>query len=197
MYKSAAKNSQSRAFRNAFNGKSPGGKSGKKKRGAQEVPKNIKSAMKDGRLIAGVIEYQVKGGLRISLANIAGFCPFSEFPKDILPKELLRIIKDRSRLLFKVIRAEKVGSIIVSRIKAYEKQGLMVAKNALDKNICIVGKVKEVKDYGAFVDIGGIDGLVHVSKLPLGKIPEKGQRISVKVLAIDIIKNRISLSALP
>jgi small subunit ribosomal protein S1 len=192
LYKNAAKKSLSRAFRSAIKGE----EHVKKPFSYKGVPKKIKKSAKNGSSIEGYIYNKIKGGFRIKLQNADGFCPFSEFPRGFDEDDLLVLIHKKTQLAFKILKADKIDSIIVSRKKAAEEEGILIAKKSLNNNEFIFGKVKEVKEYGAFIDIGGIDGLAHISKFPLSMLPKKDELIKVKVLSIDMTKKHISLSAL-
>lgn len=190
MYKNASKNISNRAFRTALQNKEEEPKQ------VQGVPKKIKAAAREGHSIQGHIVKKIKGGYRIKLSNADAFCPFSEFPKSQTEANVMDMIYRKTKLKFKVIKAEKIQNIIVSRKKSAKEEGLLLAETSLKADKMIIGKITSVKEYGAFVDIGGIDGLVHISKIPNGLLPKENQKIKVKVLSIDVEKMRISLSAI-
>jgi len=193
MYKNVSKNISNGILRSIFQNKE---KEEKKPKQVQGAPKEIKAAARTGHSVQGYIATKIKGGYRIKLINADAFCPFSEFPRGFSESDILQLINRKTTLNFKIIKAENVQNIIVSRTRPAQEEGLLLAEESLKENKVIIGKITAVKEYGAFVDIGGIDGLVHISKIPNGLLPNEKQKIKVKVLSIDVEKKRISLSAI-
>ena len=140
-------------------------------------------------------------GLSVDLDGVVAFLPGSQI-------ETRQIIKDTKELLNKpldlmILKMDKYrGNIVVSR-KAITENELKEQRTELLKNInegsVIEGKVKNITDYGAFIDLGGIDGLVHVTDISWTKINnpsdvlELNSTVKVKVLKFDEELSRLSL----
>ena len=149
----------------------------------------------------GIPFNRVKGGMSVDLKGVVAFLPGSQI-------ETRQIIKDTKELLNKpidlmILKMDKYrGNIVVSR-KAITESELKEQRSELLKNIkegsVIEGKVKNITDYGAFIDLGGIDGLVHVTDISWTKINnpsdvlELNSSIKVKVLKFDEELARLSL----
>ncbi len=153
-----------------------------------------------GAAVEGRVTGLIKGGLEIDLKGIRAFMPGSQ--ADLIP------MKDVSTLLNEVVQCEVVEldrrgkNVIVSRRKWMEKNRA-AKREALLKELEVgqlhQGVVESLAEYGAFVDIGGVTGLAHISDLSWGNVNKVsevlsvGQAIEVKVLKIDLDRNRISL----
>ena len=167
----------------------------------QKAWHNLQASFNEGKVVTGVPFNRVKGGMSVDLDGVVAFLPGSQI-------ETRQIIKDTKELLNKplelmILKMDKYrGNIVVSR-KAITENELKEQRNELLKNIkegsIIEGKVKNITDYGAFVDLGGIDGLVHVTDISWTKINnpsehlELNSTISVKVLKFDEELSRLSL----
>lgn len=156
--------------------------------------------MNEGRTINGIIFGRTKGGFSVDLDGTIAFLPGSQVD--------LRAVKDITPLLgtvqqFKIINMDKVrNNIVVSRraaleaIRAEIKQEVLSKLNAGD---IIDGVVKNITDYGAFVDIGGIDGLLHITDISWKRIstPQEvlnvGDKVKVQVIKFNQASGRISL----
>ena len=152
-------------------------------------------------MVTGIPFNRVKGGMSVDLNGVVAFLPGSQI-------ETRQIIKDTKELLNKpleliILKMDKYrGNIVVSR-KAITENELKEQRSELLKNIkegsIIEGKVKNITDYGAFIDLGGIDGLVHVTDISWTKINnpseilELNTNIKVKVLKFDEELARLSL----
>ena len=151
--------------------------------------------------MTGIPFNRVKGGMSVDLDGVVAFLPGSQI-------ETRQIIKDTKELLNKpielmILKMDKYrGNIVVSR-KAITENELKEQRAELLKNIkegsIIEGKVKNITDYGAFVDLGGIDGLIHVTDISWTKITnpsdvlELNSTIKTKVLKFDEELSRLSL----
>ncbi|MFJ4288646.1 30S ribosomal protein S1 [Cupriavidus sp. amp6] len=161
---------------------------------------NLEKALEDGEIISGTVTGKVKGGLTVMVNGIRAFLPGSLV--DVRP------IKDTTpyegkTLEFKVIKLDrKRNNVVLSRRAVVEatlgeeRQKLM---ETLKEGAIVNGIVKNITDYGAFVDLGGIDGLLHITDLAWRRVrhPSEvlsvGQEITAKILKFDQEKNRVSL----
>lgn len=160
----------------------------------------LEQAMESGAVVQGVINGKVKGGLTVMVNGIRAFLPGSLV--DIRP------VKDTTpyegkQMEFKVIKLDrKRNNVVVSRRAVLEAtQG--AERKALLENLhegaIVKGIVKNITDYGAFVDLGGIDGLLHITDLAWRRVKHPSEVLSVgdeveaKVLKYDQEKNRVSL----
>jgi small subunit ribosomal protein S1 len=159
----------------------------------------IKSACENNTLVQGVVVERVKGGLSVDIGVLA-FLPGSQV--DVRP------VKDLDKLIgqtldFNVLKYDrKRNNVVLSRraIAAAEREAEKkdILKNIKEGSV-VEGVIKNITDYGLFVDLGGIDGLIHVTDLSWGRIIkpsehfQKGDKVKAKVLSFDAEKERISL----
>jgi len=167
----------------------------------QKAWENLQLSFNENKVVTGVPFSRVKGGMSVDLDGVVAFLPGSQI-------ETRQIVKDTKELLNKplelmILKMDKYrGNIVVSR-KAITENELKEQRTELLKNIkegsVIEGKVKNITDYGAFIDLGGIDGLVHVTDISWTKINnpsevlEINSLIKVKVLKFDEELSRLSL----
>ena len=161
---------------------------------------DIKFAFDDNRVVHGVVDRRIKGGLVIDLMGVDAFLPGSQVA--------LRQVPDLDALMgetfeFRIIKINKRRrNIVVSRRVVLEeerdrKKRKLIAE--LEKGQIRKGVVKNITEFGAFVDLGGIDGLLHITDLSWGRVSHPsemvsiGQEIEVKVLEFDKERERISL----
>jgi small subunit ribosomal protein S1 len=161
---------------------------------------DLEKALEAGTLVKGMISGKVKGGLTVMTNGIRAFLPGSLV--DIRP------VKDTNpyegkEMEFKVIKLDrKRNNVVVSRRAVLEaSQG--AEREALLANLqegaVVKGIVKNITDYGAFVDLGGIDGLLHITDLAWRRVKHPsevlnvGDEVTAKVLKFDTEKNRVSL----
>lgn len=160
----------------------------------------LEEAMENGDILSGVINGKVKGGLTVMISSIRAFLPGSLV--DVRP------VKDTSHfegkeIEFKVIKLDKKRNNVVVSRRAVLEATLGEERKALLENLqegsIIKGIVKNITDYGAFVDLGGIDGLLHITDLAWRRVKhpsevlEVGQEVEAKVLKFDQDKQRVSL----
>ena len=160
----------------------------------------LEEAMENGDILSGVINGKVKGGLTVMINSIRAFLPGSLV--DVRP------VKDTSHfegkeIEFKVIKLDKKRNNVVVSRRAVLEATLGEERKALLENLqegsIIKGIVKNITDYGAFVDLGGIDGLLHITDLAWRRVKhpsevlEVGQEVEAKVLKFDQDKQRVSL----
>jgi small subunit ribosomal protein S1 len=164
-----------------------------------KVWEEIEKAYRAGTGVEGVILGKVKGGFKVDL-GVPGFLPGSHV--DIRPtRNLDKFIGARDR--FAVLKYNRPrGNVVVSRRVLLEKEREVLKKEilkVLEEGVILEGTVKNITSYGAFVDLGGIDGILHISDMSWGRInhPSEvvkvGDRIKVVVLRFDAERERISL----
>ncbi len=171
----------------------------KEKADRRKIWEKIDQLFKEGKAIDGKIVGKVKGGLSVDI-GIKAFLPGSQI--DVRP------IKDLDRLVgqtgpVKIIKVDqKRGNIVVSRRALIEEQVEKIRERtleAMEEGKLIDGFVKNITDYGVFVDLGGVDGLLHITDISWGRIghPSEvfkvGDKVAVKVLKYDPDTGRISL----
>ncbi|TPE48736.1 30S ribosomal protein S1 [Maribrevibacterium harenarium] len=160
----------------------------------------LEKAYEEGEIIKGIINGKVKGGFTVDIANIRAFLPGSLV--DVRP------IRDTTHLEgveldFKLIKLDqKRNNVVVSRravmeaTNSAERETLLAS---LEEGQEVKGIVKNLTDYGAFVDLGGVDGLLHITDMAWKRIKHPseiiavGDEIDVKVLKFDRERNRVSL----
>ena len=171
----------------------------KEKADRRKVWENIEEVYKMGKPISGKIIGKVKGGLNVDI-GIKAFLPGSQI--DVRPiKDLDRMVGQTSQV--KIIKMDqKRGNVVVSRRALIEEQVKKMREQTLEalaEGQLLEGYVKNITDYGVFVDLGGIDGLLHITDISWGRIghPSEvfkvGEKISVKVLKYDPDTGRVSL----
>ncbi len=167
----------------------------------------LEAVMAAGTPIEGTVQKAVKGGLEVEIAGKRAFCPVSQIDTQYTADPA---VYEGQTHHFKIIEIRDGGrSIVVSRRALLEAERAAMAEETvsrLEEGAVIEGRVTSVKTYGAFVDIGGLEGLVHISELAHGRVAsvndvvQPGEAISVKVLEIDRTENppklRLSMKAL-
>jgi small subunit ribosomal protein S1 len=161
---------------------------------------DLEKALESGEKIEGVITGKVKGGLTVMAKSIRAFLPGSLVD--------LRPVKDTTpfegkTMLFKVIKLDrKRNNVVVSRRAVLEETAGAEREHllaTLSEGAVVKGIVKNITDYGAFVDLGGIDGLLHITDLAWRRVKHPtevvnvGDEVTAKVLKFDAEKNRVSL----
>lgn len=165
-----------------------------------KVLKDIEESYHSGKPVEGKIVQKVKGGFIVDIGGITAFLPGSQV--DVRPvSNPEQVINKQFR--FKVLQYDKRKSnIVVSRRAILEEEKEKIKKEtvqALGEGNIVEGIVKNITNYGVFVDLGGIDGLLHITDISWGKIKNPadickvGDRISVKVLKFDKEENKVSL----
>ena len=161
---------------------------------------DLEAAMNEGRIVSGLVAGKVKGGLTVLMNGLRAFLPGSLVDmrpiKDTTPYE-------NKELEFKVIKLDrKRNNVVVSR-RAVLEETMGADREALLESLkegtVVKGVVKNITDYGAFVDLGGIDGLLHITDMAWrrvrhpSEVVQAGQEITAKILKFDTEKNRVSL----
>jgi len=160
----------------------------------------IRTAFDEQKIIKGTIIKRIKGGMIVDLGTVQAFLPGSQI--DIKP------ITDFDALLgseseFKIVKFNEMRQNIVLSRKAVLSDGLLEKRqevlSELEIGMVLEGIVKNITDFGAFIDLGGIDGLLHITDITWGRINHPsdklsiGEKVSVKVIDFDVEKVRVSL----
>jgi len=161
---------------------------------------DLEAAMNEGRIVTGMVQGKVKGGLTVLVGGLRAFLPGSLVDmrpvKDTTPFEY-------KEMDFKVIKLDrKRNNVVVSR-RAVLEETMGADREAMMENLkegsIVKGVVKNITDYGAFVDLGGIDGLLHITDMAWRRVKHPsevvhvGQELEAKILRYDTEKNRVSL----
>lgn len=162
--------------------------------------RDISRSYREGEVIEGEIVSKVKGGLSVDIGGVIGFLPGSQI--DLKPIRNLDELVGK-RFKFKVIKLNRKRNNVVLSRRALLEEELKSQRSDTLKNLqegeTVEGIVKNLTDYGAFVDLGGVDGLLHITDIAWGKIGHPsdklsvGDRIHVKVLHFDQEKEKVSL----
>ncbi len=161
---------------------------------------SLEKALESGEFVTGTTSGKVKGGLTVLVNGIRAFLPGSLIDtrpiKDLTPYE-------NKTMEFKVIKLDrKRNNVVLSRRAVVEaSMGEERAKlmETLKEGSVVRGVVKNITEYGAFVDLGGIDGLLHITDMAWrrvrhpSEVVQAGQEITAKILKFDTEKNRVSL----
>ena len=164
-----------------------------------KVWRDIEEAFQNNGVVEGVIVGKVKGGLKVDV-GVPAFLPGSH--ADLRPsRNLDRYISQRGH--FAVLKFNRArGNVVVSRRAVMEKERAELKQETLkvlEEGVILEGIVKNITDYGAFVDLGGIDGLLHVTDMSWGRVNKPsdvvnvGDRARVVVLKYDPERGRVSL----
>jgi small subunit ribosomal protein S1 len=164
---------------------------------------HLEEAWQSGIPVEGVVKEEIKGGFEITLAgNIRAFCPYSQMG--------LRRVEDAAatyldtHMSFKITRYEENGRNIVVSARAILAEERERMKEDLQKRLTegmtVAGKVTSIRDFGAFVDIGGVEGLIPISEIGWSRVENIGdylvpdQEVRVVIKSLDWDKDRISFS---
>ncbi len=165
-----------------------------------KVWEEVGSAYNDDGEVEGTIVAKVKGGLSVDLGGIIAFLPGSQV--DLAPmRHTDHLIGQRYN--FKVLKFNrKRRNVVLSRralLETERNEAKTTLLSSLEEDKIVEGVVKNITDYGIFVDLGGLDGLLHITDLSYGRVRHPadlfkvGDTITVKVLSFDLEKERISL----
>ena len=164
---------------------------------------HLEDAWRSGIPVEGFVKAEIKGGFEVTLGgNIRGFCPYSQMS--------LRRVEDpaatflETHMTFKITRFENNGRNIVLSARAILEEEREIQreklKETLNEGDTIEGEISSIRDFGAFVDLGGVDGLIPISEMGWSRVEKVdevftlGQKVETVVKSIDWDKNRISLS---
>ncbi len=171
----------------------------KEKADALKAWDKLQAALDDDKAVDGTVICKVRGGLSVDI-GVKAFLPASQI--DIRPVSSLdHFIGKKFR--FKILKLNKMkGNIIVSRRVLLEKDRDQVRQETLEnikEGKTVTGSVKNITDYGAFIDLGGVDGLLHIKDMSWGRlnhpseICKVGDQIEVKILNVDRHTGKVSL----
>jgi len=172
----------------------------KEKADKVNVWKDVSRSCREGEMIEGEIVSKVKGGLSVDIGGIHGFLPGSQI--DLKPvRNLDELIGQK--LTFKVIKFNRKRNNIVLSRRILLEEGRKIQREETLKHLkegeIAEGTVKNLTDYGAFIDLGGLDGLLHITDISWGRVGHPSERISVgerirlKILHFDQEKEKVSL----
>ena len=160
----------------------------------------LENVYENQEVITGLISGRVKGGFTVEIRDIRAFLPGSLV--DVRPLRENEMLEGRE-MEFKVIKLDqKRNNVVVSRRSVLEQENSAEREallESLQEGMEVKGIVKNLTDYGAFVDLGGVDGLLHITDMAWkrikhpGEIVAVGDEIDVKVLKFDRERNRVSL----
>lgn len=165
-----------------------------------EAWKVLDKAYQEGKIVKGIIYGKVKGGFTVDINSIRAFLPGSLI--DVRPVRDSTIVEGQE-LEFKVIKLDqKRNNVVVSRRSVVESENTQergAVLEGLQEGQLVTGIVKNLTDYGAFVDLGGVDGLLHITDIAWKRVKHPsevltvGQELQVKVLRFDRERMRVSL----
>ncbi len=168
---------------------------------AQKGMEELEAAFNEKSVVTGNVTQVVKGGLIAVVNGVNVFIPSSQVSNRFI--EDLSVFKGQD-LEFNIIEMDRVKRRIIGGRKALVEQEIAAKRAALFETIQvgskITGTVSRLTDFGAFVDLGGVDGLIHISEMSWGRISnprevlKEGQTVEVFVLDVDKEKGKISLS---
>jgi small subunit ribosomal protein S1 len=160
----------------------------------------LEKCFRDGTNIKGRVMERIKGGLRVDIDGIGAFLPGSQV--DVRPVRNLDSLRNQE-IEAKVIKLNrKRSNVVLSRKAVLEEENAGRKGQTLghiEEDIVVEGQIKNLTDYGAFVDLGGVDGLLHVTDMSWGRLQNPaelfrvGDNIQVKVLKFDRDRERVSL----
>lgn len=161
---------------------------------------DLEKAYEEGNSIKGRVAERIKGGVRVDIDGIAAFLPGSQI--DVRPIRNLDSLRGKE-IEAKVIKLNrKRSNVVLSRKALLEERNAGRKGETLDQieeDIIVEGQIKNLTDYGAFVDIGGVDGLLHVTDMSWSRVQTPGElfkvgdTVQVKVLRFDRGRERVSL----
>jgi small subunit ribosomal protein S1 len=161
---------------------------------------DLEKAFNENTPVKGRVAERIKGGLRVDIDGIAAFLPGSQV--DVRPIRNLDSLRGRE-IEAKVIKLNRKRSNVVLSRKAVLEERNEGRKGEtlgqIEEDIIVEGQIKNLTDYGAFVDLGGVDGLLHVTDMSWGRLQNPaelfrvGDTVQVKVLRFDRSRERVSL----
>lgn len=157
----------------------------------------LQQAYDEQQPVEGLVTGTIKGGLEIEMAGVRAFCPASQI--DIAFVEDLQEFVGQ-RLAFRITKFEggRQTNLVVSRRALLEEEKLILAaetRSHLEVGAVMKGRVSSIREFGAFIDLGGVEGMVHISELAFGRVehPKEvlsiGQEVEVSVLSIEQTDN--------
>ena len=166
----------------------------------EEVWKEIEELVANNKVITGQIVERVRGGFSVDLNGVSAFMPSSQL--DINPIKDINSIMNKP-MEFKIIKMDKLRSNLIVSHRAILEGDRAEKRDEIIKNIKIgdvmEGVIKNITDYGVFIDLGGVDGLLHITDISWKRVSNPnelftiGQKVNVKVINFDPETSRVSL----
>lgn len=167
----------------------------------QTSSRELEEAFLSGIPVEGRVTGEVKGGFSVTVAGQRGFCPYSQM--DIRKVEQAEEYLEKT-FAFKIIEYSGQGRNVILSARAVQEEQRQQEREQLKENLTegmlVKGTVTSIRDFGAFVDIGGVDGLIPISELAWGQtdkvedVLHRGQQVEVIIKRLDWSNNKISLS---
>jgi len=161
----------------------------------------LENAFKSKIPVEGIVEKEIKGGFEIKIGDTRAFCPYSQMGQKRVEDSKIYIGK---HLTFKILEHSENGrNILVSNRIIFEeerKKQIEILKKTLHEKMVITGTVKQVQDFGAFVDIDGVQALLPISEISRSRVDDikkelsVGQEIKASIIKLDWKTERITLS---
>jgi small subunit ribosomal protein S1 len=175
----------------------------KQKADVKQLWKNLRQAFQDKVPVEGTIDKVVKGGYEVNLgSDIRAFLPISQSDSQKVEKAE-KLLGVKSKFYVERLYSENKANVVVNRRK-YLEESIETNRDTFFNNISIgdtvKGSVKSFTSFGAFIDLGGFDGLLHINDMSWGHVTrpkdfvKKGQEIELKVIRLDPAEKRINLS---
>ncbi|HZS48434.1 MAG TPA: 30S ribosomal protein S1 [Blastocatellia bacterium] len=167
---------------------------------ARQTWGNLEHAFNEKQVVKGKVVGRTKGGLLVEIEGIQAFLPGSQV--DVRPIRNLDSLKNKEVEAHVIKFNRKRGNVVLSRKSVLEEENSSKKTDTLsnlEEGYIVEGQIKNLTEYGAFVDLGGIDGLLHVTDMAWGRVNNPGdvfkvgENVRVKVLKFDRDKERISL----
>ena len=167
----------------------------------------LRQAFNDQDPVEGRVSGTIKGGLEVEMSNLRAFCPASQIDINYV-EDLEAFIGERLAFLITKVEGGRHPNLVVSRRALLEEEQQARATETraqLEVGAVVQGKVSSLKEFGAFIDLGGVEGMIHISELAFGRVEHPqdilavGQQVEVSVLRIEKTNNprhpeRIALS---
>lgn len=153
----------------------------------------LRRAFQQGTPVEGQVSAAVKGGIEVQVAGVRGFCPASQADLRFI-EDLSELVGQRLEFRITKLEGERRPNLVLSRRALLEEAQLMRAQETRDRlapGAVFSGTVTSLKDFGAFVDIGGLEGMIHISELAHGHVKHPsellsvGQPVEVSVLRVE------------
>lgn len=161
----------------------------------------LQNAFESGIPVEGIVEKEIKGGFAVKIGDTRAFCPYSQMDLKRIENAELYIGKNHT---FKILEYGENGRNILVSIRAIleakQKEQIEILKKELKEDSVIKGTIKLIQDFGAFVDIGGVQALLPISEISRARVDDIrktlsiGQEIEAKIIKLDWDKERITLS---
>ena len=175
----------------------------KQKADAKQLWKNLRQAFQDKTPVDGVIEKAVKGGFEVNLgSDMRAFLPISQSDMQRVEKPE-KLLGTKSKFYIERLYSDNKANVVVNR-RRYMEENMEKKREAFFNDVSIgdtvTGTVKSFTSFGAFIDLGGFDGLLHINDMSWGHVTrpkdfvKKGQEITLKVVRLDLAEKRINLS---